>query len=153
MQVLELELHAVMATHWSSGLWNFTSCPSEWKLSEIIWQNLSSKTHLMVFNFADGRGRECECEREGAREEESREEQRKTHGYMVVKETLGAACQNAHEPMWISSIKCTWPNNISINAVSFSWAFTKVKEMWLFHAVCITAAVLHHTQPSVGVQH
>lgn len=49
----------------------------------------------MVFKFADGRGRECESEGEGAREGESREEQRKTHGYMAVKEMLHAACQNA----------------------------------------------------------
>lgn len=61
----------------------------------------------MVFKFADGRGGECESEREEEREQGSREEQRKTHGSVVVKELLYVACQNDCRLMWISNTKCT----------------------------------------------
>lgn len=50
-QVLQLELHAGSAAHWRLGPWNFTTCYSEWKLSELIRLNFSSKTYLMVFKF------------------------------------------------------------------------------------------------------
>lgn len=56
--------------------------------SEIIWQNFSSKTYLMVFKFADGR--ECESERQWERESRGVDGGREEH--MAVEEILYAAC-------------------------------------------------------------
>ena len=90
--VLELEFARCCGHPLTSGAVKFHKfllwMKKKKKLSEMIWQNFSSKTYLMAFKFGDGR--ECESgEREGEREGGG-EEQRETH----VKEILHAACQN-----------------------------------------------------------
>lgn len=61
----------------------------------------------MVFKFADGRGRECLREREGAGEWRGtvkKKPKKKTHGYMVVKEMLYVAYQCCTTP----SLQCEY---------------------------------------------